>query len=153
MKQKSSFSNFVRRFILSEAFKYLFFGVLATLFYMVVRALIFALVKDATLSAMIANVLAILFAFFTNDRFVFNQKRQGWFKRLVQFFVARLGTLALDMVMAWYLVDTNPHLIGQFVGDSKTLVNTIEMIFAQVLIIALNYLISKFFVFKDKKID
>ncbi len=141
----------MKGFILSEAFKYLFFGVLATLFYMVVRGLLFALVKDATISAMMANILAILFAFVTNDRFVFNQKRRGWFKRLLQFFVARLGTLALDMIMAWYLVDSNPHLIGQFVGDNKTMVNTIEMIFAQVLIIALNYIISKFFVFKDKQ--
>jgi putative flippase GtrA len=117
----------MKKLLSSEVFKYLFFGVLATLVYMGTRLVIFALTQSATTSAVIANVIAIVFAFFTNDYFVFNQVRTGWFNRFV------------------------PHIIGQFVNDNISLVNMIETVFSQVLIIVLNYVFSKLLIFKDKK--
>ena len=117
----------------TEVFKYLFFGVLATLVYMVSRTLIFQLTQQGTLSAVLANAIAIIFAFFTNDIFVFNQETTG-------------------MALAYFLVDTYPEIIGQFVGHSQAWVNGIESVFAQVLIIVLNYIISKFFVFTGEKV-
>ena len=54
----------LRGFMATEVFKYLFFGVLATLVYMVSRTLIFQLTKQGTLSAVLANAIAIIFAFF-----------------------------------------------------------------------------------------
>ena len=60
-------------------------------------------------------------------------------------------TLVLDLALAYFLVDTYPEIIGQFVGHSQAWVNGIESLFAQVLIIVLNYIISKFFVFTDEK--
>ena len=86
----------MKKLITSEVFKYLFFGVLTTLVYMGTRLVIFSLTSSATFSAVIANIVAILFAFFTNDYFVFNQVRKGWFERLVKFTIARLSTLILD---------------------------------------------------------
>lgn len=65
----------------SEVFKYLFFGVLATVVYLVCRLVMYAISGEATLSALVANVAAILFAFVTNDIYVFNQVRQGWLQR------------------------------------------------------------------------
>ena len=59
----------MKKLLSSEVFKYLFFGVLATLVYMGTRLVIFALTQSATTSAVIANVIAIMFAFFTNDYF------------------------------------------------------------------------------------
>ena len=67
----------LRGFMATEVFKYLFFGILATLVYMVSRTLIFQLTKQGTLSAVLANAIAIIFAFFTNDIFVFNQETAG----------------------------------------------------------------------------
>ncbi|EHJ52840.1 GtrA-like membrane protein [Streptococcus macacae NCTC 11558] len=134
-----------------EASKYIFFGALATLVYFVIRTPLFYFTKEATFSAVIAHIIAIIFAFFTNDYFVFNQKRQGWLKRFIQFFIARLSTLVLDLALAFLLVDQFPHIIGQFVGDSHNLVNFIETIISQFLIMATNYIISKFFIFKNKK--
>ena len=113
----------LRGFMATEVFKYLFFGILATLVYMVSRTLIFQLTKQGTLSAVLANAIAIIFAFFTND-----------------------------LALAYFLVDTYPEIIGQFVGHSQAWVNGIESLFAQVLIIVLNYIISKFFVFTDEKV-
>ena len=141
----------MKKLLSSEVFKYLFFGVLATLVYMGTRLVIFPLTQSATTSAVIANVIAIVFAFFTNDYFVFNQVRTGWFNRFVKFFVARLSTLVLDLILAYLLVTKFPHIIGQFVNDNISLVNMIETVFSQVLIIILNYVFSKLLIFKDKK--
>ena len=141
-----------RGFMATEVFKYLFFGVLATLIYMASRTLIFQLTKQGTLSAVLSNAIAIIFAFFTNDIFVFNQETTGMATRFVKFVGARLLTLVLDLALAYFLVDTYPKIIGQFVGYSQAWVNCIESLFAQVLIIVLNYIISKFFVFTDEKV-
>lgn len=48
------------------------------------------------------------------------------------------------LALAYFLVDTYPEIIGQFVGHSHAWVNGIESLFSQVLIIVLNYIISKF---------
>ena len=141
----------MKKLITSEVFKYLFFGVLTTLVYMGTRLLIFSLTSSATFSAVIANIVAILFAFFTNDYFVFNQVRKGWFERLVKFTIARLSTLILDLALAFFLVTKFPYIIGQFVNDNISMVNAIETLFSQVLLIVLNYVLSKLLVFKDKK--
>ena len=74
------------------------------------------------------------------------------YKGQVKFVGARLLTLVLDLALAYFLVDTYPEIIGQFVGHSQAWVNGIESLFAQVLIIVLNYIISKFFVFTDEKV-
>ena len=134
----------------TEVFKYLFFGVLATLVYMVSRILIFQLTNQGTLSAVLASAIAIIF--FTNDMFVFNQEKTGMVTRFVKFVGARLLTLVLDLALAYFLVDTYPEIIGQFVGHSHAWVNGIESLFSQVLIIVLNYIISKFFVFTGEKV-
>ena len=74
----------LRAFMVTEVFKYLFFGVLATLVYMVSRILIFQLTNQGTLSAVLASAIAIIFAFFTNDMFVFNQEKTGMVTRFVR---------------------------------------------------------------------
>ena len=77
----------------------------------------------------IANAIAIIFAFFTNDIFVFNQETAGMATRFVKFVGARLLTLVLDLALAYFLVDTYPEIIGQFVGHSQAWVNGIESLF------------------------
>ena len=134
----------MKKLISNEVFKYLFFGVLTTLVYMVTRVAFFSLTQSATFSAVVANIVAIIFAFVTNDYFVFNQIRTGWFRRLVKFFMARLATLVLDLALAYLLVTKYPQIIGQFVNDNIAMVNMVETIFSQVLIIVLNYVLSMF---------
>ncbi|HIZ67675.1 GtrA family protein [Streptococcus sp. UBA632] len=141
----------MKKLISNEVFKYLFFGVLTTLVYMVTRVAFFSLTQSATFSAVVANIVAIIFAFVTNDYFVFNQIRTGWFRRLVKFFMARLATLVLDLALAYLLVTKYPQIIGQFVNDNIAMVNMVETIFSQVLIIVLNYVLSKLLVFRDNQ--
>ncbi|EHJ57400.1 hypothetical protein HMPREF9318_00671 [Streptococcus urinalis FB127-CNA-2] len=141
----------INRFMHTEVFKYLFFGVLATIVYMTVRFISFSLLREATVSATIANICAIIFAFFTNDKYVFNQAKKGWFQRFVKFVIARIFTLVLDLLLAYFLVEKFPGIIGQFVNQNIDMINAIETIIGQVLIIVLNYVFSKLFIFQDNR--
>ncbi len=137
-----------KNFLFSEVVKYIFFGILATIVYFATRTTTFAIFDSAVLSSIIASILSILFAFFTNDFFVFDQPSNGRIKRLMKFFVARIFTLFLDMFLAWLLVDKYPNVIGNFVQDNMHSINLVESFISQVAIIILNYIISKLFVFK-----
>ncbi|HEM4974646.1 GtrA family protein [Streptococcus suis] len=135
----------------NEVILYLIAGVAATLVYMITRMGLFLFIPSILLVTLLANAVAILFAFWTNDRFVFKQVREGWFQRLIKFTTARIVTLVLDMALAYILVAAYPQFIGQFVHNNINLVNAIATLFSQVLVIVLNYVLSKLFVFKDKK--
>lgn len=137
----------------NEAMKYLFFGGLATMVYIISRFTIFSLTNMPLVATVSANAIAIIFAFVTNDIWVFNQARPGWPARFVKFVSARLVTLVLDFGMTFIFVKTYPHIIGQFVGDNIHVVDTIVGAISQVLIILLNYIFSKLFVFDNKKTD
>lgn len=140
----------IKKFLNNEVISYLIFGVMTTLVYVIMRVILFNLTTLASLSATLASIISILFAFVTNDIIVFKQAREGWFKRLIKFFAARLLTLLLDVALAYLLVEKFPYLIGQFVKNDIHMVNTIETLLGQVLIIVLNYVLSKLFVFRDK---
>lgn len=150
MKQIKSFIIFCWN---NEALKYLFFGGLATLVYMICRVSIFALTDLAVFSAVVANAIAIGFAFVTNDIWVFKQERKGWEQRLIKFVTARLATLVLDFGLTFVFVDQFPHIVGQFVHDNLSMVNAIVALVSQVLIILLNYIFSKLFIFDNKQAD
>ncbi|HEM5198771.1 TPA: GtrA family protein [Streptococcus suis] len=141
----------MRRFFKSEVFKYLFFGVLTTVVYIIFREFLFILMHNVTASVLVANVIAIVFAFFVNDHFVFEQRRSGWVGRFVKFFLARLTTLGLDMLLAFLLIEQFPEIIGQFVQYDFVWINRIEMYLSQILIMLSNYLISKLLVFINHK--
>ncbi|WP_303976436.1 GtrA family protein [Streptococcus danieliae] len=141
----------IQKFFNNEVLSYLFFGVLATVIYLVFRTLFFYLTQDAVVSAATANILAILFAFITNDLFVFKQKSPGRWERLVKFFMARLSTFLLDIGLSYLFVTQFPEIIGQFVNHNLQAVNAIVALISQVLIIVLNYLISKLFVFTNNQ--
>ncbi|HIC0266418.1 TPA: GtrA family protein [Streptococcus agalactiae] len=141
--------SLLKKSIQNEVSLYLLFGLLTSLLYLVIRQGIFK--QDAPFSAIVANIIAILFAFFTNDRFVFKQTKIEQLQRLQTFVIARLGTLGLDLILAVIFVDQFPSIIGQFVQHNLNKINTIESLVSQILIILLNYILSKFVIFKDKK--
>ena len=138
----------IKKFFDNEILSYLFFGAATTLVSIIVRITIFYLCQQELWATALGNIAGILFAFFTNDTIVFKQKRKNWFKRLIKFTTARFITFLLDLLLTFIFVTSFPHIIGQFVGDNLNTINTIETIFAQVTIIVLNYIFSKFFVFK-----
>lgn len=132
----------------NELLAYLFFGIATTLVSILSRLFIYQLTHKELLATGLANSIGILFAFFTNDRLVFKQVRQNWPSRLVKFTIARLSTFLLDMFLTFFFVTQFPNIIGQFVNNNIDKVNSIETVISQFLIIILNYIFSKVFIFK-----
>ena len=137
----------VKTFFDNEILSYLFFGGATTLISILSRLVIYRISHQEILATILANIIGILFAFITNDTVVFKQERKNWPIRLVKFFLARLSTLGLDVLLTYIFVTSYPDIIGQFVNDQLDQVNTIETLIAQVLIIILNYIFSKVYVF------
>ena len=132
----------------NELLAYLFFGIATTLVSILSRLGIYQLTHKELLATGLANRIGILFAFITNDRLVFKQVRQNWPSRLVKFTLARLSTFLLDMFLTFFFVTQFPNIIGQFVNNNIDKVNSIETVISQFLIIILNYIFSKVFIFK-----
>ena len=123
----------------NEILAYLIFGVATTIVSVATRLIVFQLTDQEQLATLIGNIAGILFAFATNDTIVFKQERKGWLKRLIDFSFARMGTLVLDLLMTTIFVTQYPQI------------NTIETFAAQFMIVILNYVFSKLFVFRNKK--
>ena len=138
----------IQKFLNNEILAYLFFGLATTLVSILSRLVIYQLTHKELLATGLANIIGILFAFITNDTIVFKQARQNWPKRLVKFTLARLSTFLLDLFLTFVFVTQFPNIIGQFVNDNIDKVNSIETVLAQFLIIILNYIFSKVFIFK-----
>jgi len=126
-----------------ELFFYGVFGVGATVINIVsyhVLANIFG--KEYFLIAnIIAWVLAFIFSFITNKLFVFESK--SWevkiaIKEFVGFLSARLATGVLDTVLMWLFVSV------------ISLDDTLSKIIINILVIIINYIASKFFIFKKE---
>lgn len=138
----------IQKFFNNEILVYLFFGLATTLVSILSRFVIYQLGHQELLATGLANIIGILFAFITNDTIVFKQVRHNWPRRLVKFSLARLSTFLLDLFLTFLFVSQFPHIIGQFVNGNLDKVNAIETILAQILIIILNYIFSKVFIFK-----
>ena len=139
--------NQIKAFFDNEILSYLFFGGATTLISILSRLVIYHISHQEILATVLANLIGILFAFLTNDTIVFKQERRNWPTRLAKFFLARLSTLGLDVLLTYIFVTSYPDIIGQFVNDQLDQVNAIETLIAQVLIIILNYIFSKVYVF------
>ena len=126
-----------------EVLSYLIFGFLAFVVNYVIYAVgIKAFSLNYQVSNMIAWVVAVIFAYWTNRTFVFKSKTKeitSILKEFASFVSARLATLVLEIVILWLFIDVLnindmfAKLVGQFV------------------VIVTNYFLSKLWIFKKKK--
>ena len=137
----------IQKFLNNEILAYLFFGLATTLVSILTRLVIYQLSHQELLATTLANIIGILFAFITNDTIVFKQARKNRLIRLLKFTLARLSTFLLDLFLTFLFVTQFPNIIGQFVNGNLDKVNAIETVLAQLLIIILNYILSKVYVF------
>ncbi|MCI8290726.1 MAG: GtrA family protein [Clostridia bacterium] len=136
--------NYYKKY--EEIIKYLFFGVLTTVVnYVVYYAIVFMMHTSSGmigfLANLFANLSAIIFAYVTNRKFVFDSKATGRkeiFKEMASFFSCRVFAMIVDSLI-YYIGCTT-------MGFSDLIVKTIS----QVVIIILNYVLSKLVVFKKK---
>ena len=125
--------------IRKELLNYIVFGVLTT----VINILTYQMLSIGGVSTLISNgiawIVSVLFAYGTNRKYVFNSRCENRIQECIKFYGSRLSTGILDMAGMWILVDIL-HLNG--------MVSKIGM---NVIVIVLNYVFSKLFVFKDKE--
>ena len=114
---------------------YGFFGVLTV----IVNIISFKLLLKLNFSLLFANtiafIIAVLFAYLTNTKFVFNNSFTK--KNFISFISMRIGTLFIDNLGLYYLVGIS---VDELIA--KSMINFI--------IIVINYICSKFFIFKNK---
>lgn len=123
-----------------EVLLYLLFGALA----MVVSIGSYWLCSEPlSMGVLVANIIswiaAVSFAYVTNRVWVFQQKTHGFGQLLAQmfrFFSGRVATLVVEELILWVFI------------EQLHFGNMAVKIVAQVVIIVLNYIISKFLVFR-----
>jgi len=123
-----------------EPLLYLFFGVLTTVVSILVFWIFTAVIPtNELIGNIISWIFAVLFAFITNRKWVFtSHKKQNLFSEGIKFYSGRILTLIIEEIIIFIFI-TLLHF------NSLTVKIT-----AQVIIIILNYVISKIFVFKNK---
>ena len=105
----------IKAFFDNEILSYLFFGAATTLVSILSRLIIYHISHQEILATVLANLIGILFAFLTNDTIVFKQERRNWSTRLAKFFLARLSTLGLDVLLTYIFVTTFPNFLTDYI--------------------------------------
>ena len=134
-----------------EIINYLIMGVLTTVVNLAVKYALLFTVLDASnatelqIAVIISWIIACLFAYITNRKFVFKSKSEKILKEFTTFVSARLFTLVLEMLIMFVfvtLLKLNSHLWV-----------VIWSLVAQIIVIVVNYILSKLVIFKKEKKD
>lgn len=102
--------------------------------------------SSTVLPVLISWILANLFSFFVTRSTVFGSKTRNFWKimfELAKFFAARIATLIVDMIIMFLLVDLPGIHGGIYEFAAK--------IFSNIVVLILNYILSRIFVFRKKK--
>lgn len=126
-----------------EGINYLIFGFLAFVLNYVLFFIFDSIMNmDYLVATALSWVLTVVFAYWTNHAFVFKSKNAGLSslaKEFIAFIGARIATLLLEMLLMYVMVD------GLGINSS------IAKLIAQVVVIIANYILSKLWIFTEKK--
>lgn len=128
-----------------EIIIYLIFGILTTIVSLLTYYLLTYTIlnPEIPLELQIANIISwitcVTFAYITNRKYVFNSQNKNIIKEIIKFYTSRLSTLFLDMLFMYIFV-TKLNLNDKII---KIIIN--------IIIIILNYILSKILVFKPKE--
>lgn len=132
----------IKKLYASSVVRYVFFGGCTTLVNLISFYVLRKLGVGLNIANVISIILAILFAYVVNSRFVFQDKCQtlaDHIRPFCKFISARLMTMVIEVGGVWLLVaklEMN-DMIGKFA--------------TQFIVLILNYVFSKFFVFTTGK--
>lgn len=133
--------DFIKKmyFKYKEIILYLIFGGLTTLVNMASFTLLTEVCHLGWVpSNIIAWILSVVFAYITNRKYIFESKNENIGKEIFLFFFFRVLSLGLDMLFMWLFIE----MIGMHDLISKLIV--------QFIVVVLNYVFSKLFVFAKK---
>ena len=127
-----------------EIIKYIIVGICTTIVSLLtyyVCVLTF-LNPDKAIELQIANIIswifAVTFAYVTNRVFVFKSNDKNKLKEATKFYLSRISTLLIDMGLMFLFVTL------------LSINDKISKIIVQFIVLILNYVFSKLFVFKSK---
>ena len=125
-----------------DAIPCLFFGVLTTVVNYVAFALLWRVLNmNSQVANAIAYVISVLFAYVTNKLWVFNSHTKTWkafFQEMGSFFLFRGGS---------WIFDQGTMFIGMVLLHGN---GFIVKIIANVVVVLLNYIFSKFIIFRKR---
>ncbi len=132
--------DLIKKFFTKEIILYAIFGVLTTLVNIVCFYILTKFINlEENFSNSISIIAAILFAYFTNRKFVFNSTATTAKEKLTEFGKFILGR-AFSMIV---------ELVGFFLMFNIASIDEfISKILISIIVIILNFFISKFFAFK-----
>lgn len=130
----------LKKILTKEVILYIIFGIFTTIvnlgsFYIMNSLLHW----DDNISNFIAIILAVLFAYITNKDLVFHSNAKGIKNRIIQFIKFMIGR-AFTMVV---------EFVGGILLFQLPIPNIITKALLTIIVIILNFFISKFFAFKN----
>lgn len=131
----------MKKVLTKEVILYIIFGVFTTLVNLVSFFVMNSIFKwNENLSNFIAIVLAVLFAYITNKDLVFHSQAKTGKEKLqefLKFILGRAFTMVIEFLGGWLLFKTPiPKMISKLI--------------VTVVVVVLNFFISKLFAFKTK---
>lgn len=123
-----------------KVINYIIFGIMTTAVNVITFYILDKLKIEYKINTTISNFISIIFAYVTNKIFVFESK--SWeikfiVKEMTKFFLSRLGTYFLDIFSMCIFVEI-------FLFN-----NMISKILANILVVVANYILSKFYIFRE----
>lgn len=145
--------NLIKKLFNKETITYIIFGVLTTavnylVFFAGVK--IFGEKYHLIINA-IAFVLAAAFAYVTNKLFVFESKSWAWSvlrREIPSFLSARIGSFLFEEAGLFVFVDLLHVGKYSLFGVSGVMITKLAL---AVVVVAVNYVLSKFLIFKNKE--
>lgn len=134
------FKEFIKKICTKEVIFYGIFGVLTTIINLAISYVLEGYCHiDGSIASAAGIVVAVIFAYFTNRKLVFNSTATTFQENLREFgkfILGRVGTMALEQgsVVLFYNVFDFPFMPVKFT--------------LTIVVIILNFFISKFFAFK-----
>lgn len=125
----------INKIINKETISYIFWGILATIINFAAYSLFYVLSKKAAISNIISWIICIIFQFWSNRNYVFNNKSNDYLNQFTKFVLSRVFTLIIEEAILLIFVDQL-----HFGAYSIKLA-------AEVIVIVLNYILSKYIVF------
>lgn len=117
-----------------EIISYLFFGGLTTIISVLSFHICTLFISNDIVSNTISWILAVIFAYLTNRKYVFNSNKD-FKKELFNFFFFRIITLLIETIILPLFINL-------------VTIKVIAKIITTIIVIILNYVFSKIFIFK-----
>lgn len=122
-----------------ELVDYLIIGVLTTIVSIISYYIFRVFIDNYIVCTIISWIISVIFAYITNRIIVFKSKDNNIIKEFISFIVSRLLSLGIEIISMAFLVDL------------LSINDRISKIIVQIIVIVLNYIFSKLFVFKRKE--